>query len=171
MFTKAGIERYFTIEKTECLVFIVLGCIGILLACIFFFFIKTGFCKGMAALLFIAGLIQVTAAGNTYSHNDKNRLKNVYAFDMNPSALKDTALPAIGKINRRFVRLQAAELLLMIAGIILFIYYKRNSEQAFRCGVGLALAIEALIMLGADRVAHSNAMTYERGLKEFSSKL
>ena len=48
MFTKADIERYFNAEKNESLLFILLGVTAILLAFVFFFYLKTNWYKGFA---------------------------------------------------------------------------------------------------------------------------
>ncbi len=57
MFTKADIEKYFTGEKQESLLFLFIGIAGIIAAIVFFFFLKTSFYKGAAIPLLLIGLI------------------------------------------------------------------------------------------------------------------
>ena len=67
MLTKAEIEKYFTAEKSESLLFLVIGIIAILLAIAFFFFLKTSFYKGAAVPLLVIGIIQAIVGFTVYS--------------------------------------------------------------------------------------------------------
>ncbi len=57
MFTKTDIEKYFTAEKQESLLFMLIGIAGIVAALILFFFLKTNFYKGAAIPLLLVGLL------------------------------------------------------------------------------------------------------------------
>ncbi|MEO5941883.1 MAG: hypothetical protein ABIP30_02895 [Ferruginibacter sp.] len=170
MFSKTDIERYFIAEKSGSLLFIILGITAICLAIVFFFFIKANWYKGAAIPFLIFGIIQLAAGYTVYKSSDKNRLQNVYSYDMNPSAIKTKELPRMEKVNSTFKVLLYAEVFLIIAGLAIFFYFKNDPSKTFWVGFCLALAIEALICFGADAVAHSRARQYSEELKVFSTK-
>ena len=67
MFTKSDIEKYFTAEKTESLLFIILGAAAIILAIVFFFLLKSNWQKGAAIPLLLIGALQLIAGYTIYS--------------------------------------------------------------------------------------------------------
>ncbi len=171
MFTKTDIEKYFTAEKSESLLFIFIGIAAVIAAIIFFFFLKTNFYKGMAWPLILIALIQISVGYSVYKRSDSDRQRNVYAYDLNPSELKSKEIPRMEQVNKNFVLYRWIEIGLAIAGLILIYIYRSNTEKSFLFGLGLGLAIQALIMLGADYFAEARAKEYTKGLKEFTQKL
>ena len=85
MFTKADIEKYFNAEKQESLLFMLIGVAGIIAALVFFFFLKTNFHKGAAIPFMLVGLLLAMVGYIVYKRRDDDRIRNVYAYDMNPS--------------------------------------------------------------------------------------
>ena len=69
MFSKTDIEKYFLAEKQESLLFIVIGIIGIILAVVFFFGLKTNFYKGAAVPLLTIGLLMGVAGYTVYARS------------------------------------------------------------------------------------------------------
>ena len=167
MFTKADIEKYFMAEKQVSLLFIVIGIIALVLAAGFFFAWKTNFAKGAALPLLIIGLVQAIAGYAVYARSDKQRIDNVYAFDMNPGILKNEELPRMQAVNKNFVIYRWVELAFVVAGIVLVILYKSNTQKSFLFGFGVALALQAALMLGADYLAAKRAMVYMEQLERF----
>lgn len=171
MFTKTDIEKYFTAEKSESLVFIFIGIAAVIAAVVFFFFLKTNFYKGMAWPLLLIALIQITVGYTVYKRSDNDRQRNVYAYDLNPSELKIKEIPRMEKVNKNFVLYRWIEIALAVAGLTLIILYRSNTDRSFLYGLGLGLLIQALIMLGADYFAEARAKEYTKGLKEFTQKI
>jgi hypothetical protein len=62
------------------------------------------------------------------------------------------------------------EIFLLLSGLIVFFYLKNDPTKSFWVGLGLALAIEATLSLGADYFAEARAKVYTKGLKEFTQK-
>jgi len=123
MFTKTDIERYFTGEKQESLVFLFSGIAGILLAVVFFFFLKTSFYKGAAIPLLVLGLLLGTVGYIVYKRSDGDRIRNVYDYDMNPSQLKNIELPRMKTVMKNFVIYRWVEIALVLTGVFLFFYF------------------------------------------------
>lgn len=170
MFSKTDIEKYFTAEKSESLLFVIIGIAAIVLAVIFFFFLKTNFYKGMALPLLLIALIQITVGYSVYKRSDDDRKRNTYAYDLNPSDLKNKEIPRMEKVNKNFVLYRWIEIALIVAGLLLIFLYRSKPESSFLYGIGIGLAIQAVIMLGADYFAEARAKVYTDGLKEFTEK-
>lgn len=171
MFTKADIERYFNAEKSESLFFIIIGIAAILLAFLFFFYLKTNWHKGFAIPLIIVGLIHFVGGFTIYNRSDEDRKRNVYAYDMNPGELRSKEIPRMEKVNKNFLVYRYTEMTLLILGMGLFFYFRQNIDKNFWVGLGLALAIEAAISLGADFIAEKRAAVYKSGLQGYLDKL
>jgi len=170
MFSKQDIEKYFLAEKQLGLVFIVIGILAILLAIVFFLLLKTAFYKGAAIPLLVIGLIQLIAGSTVYNRSDADRIRNVYAYDMNPGQLKNDELPRMLKVNKNFAVLKWVEIVLLAAGLAMAIYYRANIGMLFWCGFGLLLAMQAVIMFVADFTAEKRAISYTKGIESFVKK-
>lgn len=170
MFTKTDIEKYFTAEKSESMLFIIMGAAAIIIALVFFFFLKTNWYRGAAIPFLLVGIMHLLVGYTVFKRSDADRLQNVYAYDMDPSSLKTKEIPRMEKVNKNFVLYRYAEIILLLAGIGLFFYFRNDSTKTFWVGLGLALAIEAAVSLGADYFAESRAKVYTNGLKAFTEK-
>ena len=170
MFSKQDIEKYFLAEKQLGLLFIIIGAIAIVLAIVFFFLLKTSFYKGAAIPLLVIGLIQLIAGANVYKRSDNDRIRNVYAYDMNPGQLKNEELPRMKTVVRNFAVAKWTEIGLAAAGLILVFYYRSNADKAFWYGLGLTLTILVLITYMADYQAEKRAEQYMKGIESFIEK-
>jgi drug/metabolite transporter (DMT)-like permease len=171
MFSKTDIEKYFTGEKQESLLFIIIGLAAITTAVVFFFFLKTNFYKGAAIPLFLVGLLMGIVGYTVYKRSDDDRIRNVYAYDMNPSQLKESELPRMQTVMKNFVIYRWVEIFLFLVGAALYVYFIRDFNNDFWRGLGLALAVMALIALTADFFAEQRGKIYTKGIQSFTSKL
>jgi hypothetical protein len=167
MFTKTDIEKYFNAEKAESWIFMVIGIAGIITAIVFFFVLKTGFYKGAAIPLISIGLMLGIVGFTVYKRSDDDRKRNVYAYDMNPSELKNKELPRMKVVMKNFVIYRYTEILLALVGIMLFFYFKDNETQHFWRGFGMSLAIMAILSLAADYFAEKRGRIYTNGIESF----
>ena len=170
MLTKEAIEKYFLAEKAESCVFMAIGITGMLLSVIAFFFLKTSFYKGAAIPLLLIGLLLGIMGFTVYKRSDKDRIRNVYALGMNPGELKEKELPRMEVVMKNFVVYRYVEIVLALLGIALFFYFNKNEAQSFWKGVGIALAIMAMLVLTADYFAEKRGNVYVSQLKDFINK-
>jgi uncharacterized membrane protein len=170
MFSKTDIEKYFNAEKNESLLFVLVGIAAIIAAVSFYFFLKTNFFKGAAIPLLLVGLLLGVVGFTVYKRSDADRIRNVYAYDLNPSELKQKEIPRMQTVMKNFVIYRWVEIILAIAGVTLFFYYKNNIELQFWKGFGLSLTIMALIALSADYFAEKRGDVYLQGLISFFNK-
>lgn len=170
MFSKADIEKYFIAEKNESLLFIILGITAIIIALVFFFYIKTNWHKGAAIPFLIVGILHLAVGYTVYKRSDSDRQRNVYAYDLNPAELKSRELPRMEVVNKNFVIYRYTEIVFLLISLLLFLYFKNDDAKTFWVGFALALAIEATVSLGADYFAEKRAKAYTKGLMEFVGK-
>jgi hypothetical protein len=170
MFSKTDIEKYFIAEKQESLLFLGIGVAGIIAALVFFFFLKTPFYKGAAIPLVLIGLLLGVVGYTVYRRSDEDRIRNVYAYDMNPQELKEKELPRMKAVMKSFVVYRYTEIALAILGIVLFVYFKTHLARYFWKGFGLTLAIMAVLALLADYFAEKRGHVYLKGVENFVNK-
>jgi Ca2+/Na+ antiporter len=167
MFNKIDIEKYFNAEKQESLLFLLIGLAGVITAIVFFFFFKTNFYKGAAIPLLLIGLLLGVVGYTVYKRSDDDRKRNVYAYDMNPSELKEKELPRMKTVMKNFVIYRYTEIFLLLVGVALYIYFIRDFKNDFWRGFGLALAVMSLLALAADFFAEKRGKVYAKGIESF----
>lgn len=167
MFTKADIEKYFTAEKQESLLFLVAGAAVLILAVLFWFVLKSPFYKGAAVSLVAVGLLMGIVGYTVYRRSDGDRIRNAYAYDLNPTELKEKEIPRMQVVMKNFVVYRYTEIAMALAGLLLFFYFRNNSAQQFWSGLGIGLFCMAILALAADSFAEKRGHVYLNGLEEF----
>lgn len=165
-FTKADIEKYFVAEKKESLLFLFMGLAGIVAAIVCFFFLKVNFYKGAAIPFLLIGLLLAIVGYTVYKRSDEDRKRNVYAYDMNPSQLKEKELPRMRVVMKNFVMYRWIELFLLVVGAVLCIYFAPDGNDFWQ-GFGTSLAIMSFLALIADFFAERRGKIYTSGIESF----
>lgn len=171
MFTKADIEKYFTAEKQESLVFLIVGGAAVVAALVFFIVYKTSFLKGMAIPFAVFGLLFAIVGYTVYKRSDDDRKRNVYAYDMNPTELKEKEIPRMQKVMKDFVTYRWTEIVVLLAGCVLFYLYRSNDTRQLLAGIGIGCILMAAFGLVADAFAEKRGHVYLQGLKSFVQQL
>lgn len=167
MFAKTDIEHYFYEEKAESRVFIYLGVLAMLTALLFILFGSSRVFTGAAVPFGLIGILLTVVGYTVYRRCDNDRIRIVYAYDMNPSELKNNEIPRMKTVMRNFVIYRYTELFLALLGIGLYVYFIRDFNNDFWRGLGLGLAVMALITLAADYFAEKRGKKYLQGLEQF----
>lgn len=157
-------------EKNIGLLFLIVGIVGLIACAVFFFILKTNWHKGAAIAFLLVGLFQVFQGYNVYKGADAHRKAVVYAYDMNPQELKEKELPKMEKAIKSMTTFMVIEAVLLIAGIALFVYFKKDATKLFWAGLGMALFIEAALCLFVEITVRSKTTTYTKGLQEFAAR-
>lgn len=167
MLSKADIEKYFLSEKQAALMVLIIGAIAILLGLIFLFALRTSLFKGAAVPLLVLGLLECIVGYAIHKRSDADRVRLVYAYDMNPQQLKSEELPRMQEVNRKFVIYQAVEIGLVVIGIALLILYRGQTERSFWVGLGLSLIIQGVLLFGMETISTQRAKEYTRKLSAY----
>ncbi len=171
MFTKADIEKYFRAEKSQSLINLVIGILAFCTAIYFFVALKTTHFPGAAFPLSIFGLIFAIVGYTVYKRSDDDRIRNVYAYDMEPSHLKNVELPRMNKVMANFNYYRYVAIGVALFGIVTVLIYRNNITEKFRLSAGVGMVIVSVIILIADYFAAKRARIYLNGLQSFTSKL
>lgn len=166
------VHKYFMAEKQESLVFVIIGAVAVLLSVIFFFFIKSNppFFKGAAIPLLAIGLLLGVVGYIVYARSDKQRIDVSYNMGIEPGRfINGQELPRMKKVMKSFVIYRYTEIILVIAGIILFFYFRTNADRQFWKGMGLTLAVMAATALIADYFAEKRGAVYTKELEQIVS--
>jgi hypothetical protein len=168
MFTKADAEAYFMAEKQESLLFLGIGIAAIAVAVIFLLATKGQLYKGIAIPLIAIGLIQCVVGYTVYARSDAQRKDIVYKMDMNPEPISREEIPRMEKVMKSFQVYRWVEIALLAAGIGLWVFYRGQESKSLLMGVGIGLAIQSALMLGADYFAEQRGAKYLTGLQHWS---
>ena len=163
------IYKYFTGEKQESLLFLIIGIVAVLLALLFWFFTKSNpsFFKGAAIPILAIGLIQMVVGYSVYSRTDNQRKDIAYNIGIEPvSFVKHTEHPRMKKVMKNFIIYRRVEIAFIITGLVLIFLFRSNADKTFWYGFGVALAIQAVIMLGADYFAEQRGKVYTEELQK-----
>lgn len=163
------VYKYFIAEKQESLLFLIVGIAAIMLAIFFFIFIKSNpaFYKGAAIPLLAIGIIQCVVGFTVYSRSDKQMKEVAYNLGMETvSYAKQQELPRMNIVMKNFVIYRWVEIAFIIAGVVLIFLFRTNPDKIFWYGLGIALAIQGVLMLGADFFAEQRGKTYRQNLLE-----
>lgn len=163
------IKTYFTEEKIESLLFIIIGIIAITSALVFWFIIKYSLYNGMAYPLLIVGLIQLTVGSIVYLKSDKDIERVEYYINHEPDNVKSIELPRMKMVMKNFTIYKIIEMVLLVCGLVLF-FHKKTSSVHFWKGLGLGLILQTSIMLTLDIIAEKRGNHYSTQLIQVSSK-
>jgi hypothetical protein len=159
-FTTKDIEKYFNAEKSESLFFIFFAVVAIATAVYFFFFLQQSFFKGAAVPMLCVALLLGIVGYNVYSKSDADRIKNVYAFGMNPSQIKEQEIPRMKVVMKNFEVYRYTEIILAIVGLVVFLLFKYWITNNFWSGFGFGLFFMAIVALCADYFAEKRGEIY-----------
>ncbi len=162
------IYKYFIAEKQESLLFLIVGIAAIMLAIIFFIFIRSNplFYKGAAIPLLAIGIVQCVVGFTVYSRSNKQMNEVAYNIGMEPvSYTRTQELPRMETVMKNFVIYRWVEIALIVTGIVLIFLFRANPDRSFWYGLGITLAIQAFLMLGADFFAERRGGVYTEELE------
>lgn len=165
MLNKTAIEQYFKAEKKESLLFILIGTAAVCGALFILLTKRHAFYSGASVPMLCIGLLLLVVGYTVYKRCDADRIRNVYAFDMNPAELTGKELPRMQQVMRNFMYYRYAEMLLAVTGIALYLFFIRDIRHDFWRGFGASLFLMALIALVADMFAEKRGRVYLNGLK------
>jgi len=167
MFSKSDIEKYFTAEKQGSIVFLIVGTIAIGLALYFFFSNKTQIYKGAAFPIILIGVVFILVGFSVQRKSDSDRIRNVYAYDMKPGDFKEIELPRMQKLLEDMAIYRWIEIGLFVTGTLIFLFLRNKPDLSFWSGLGLSLAIMALLAHGLDFMAKKPAIGYTQKVESF----
>jgi hypothetical protein len=163
-----SVAKYFTGEKAESYLFILVGVLAFALALYFFFIVKTSFWKGVAVPFIIVALLEFIVGYSIVNRSSKDIIRVQTYITNEPQKIKSLEIPRMEKVLSNFVIYRYVEIALIILGIALM--YSSMNDTFWR-GIGLGLFIQASIVLSLDFFAERRGHQYIVYLQELVEKL
>ena len=85
------------------------------------------------------------------------------------SFTKQVELPRMKTVMKNFTIYRWVEVTFILTGLILIFLFRTNPDKTFWYGLGMALAIQAVLMLGADYFAEKRGGVYTKELEKIIS--
>lgn len=151
------VEKYFSAEKYESVLFVLVGILAISFGIYFFIKAKQPFYNGMAYSLIAVALIQIVVGSSVYFRSPKD-IERVNRFvKTEHSKIQTEEIPRMKVVMKNFEIYRWIEITLLIAGLIMFFYFQ---PMTIWKGLGLGLSIQAGFMLLLDFFAESRGKIY-----------
>ena len=155
----SSVNEYFSGEKTQCWIGIVLGVISIGLALYFLLHLKTDLYKGVAyPFLIIPVLLIMICAGVVWrTPHDIERVTNF--IQQVPEKIATEEIPRMQRVLKSFKVIKIVEAVLFVAGLALVAYGATKGSDVAK-GVGIGIAIQSAMMYAFDYFAHERGKAY-----------
>jgi len=147
--------RYFSEEKAESWLFILVGVVALGASV---WLLRTGSSyRGMAYPLIAVGLIQLVVGGSVAFRTDAQVAALTAQLASSPSAFQLAEVPRMEVVMRNFALYKGIELALLLVGVALT-YAFRQKELVY--GIGVGLVMQASLMLVLDLFAERRGDEY-----------
>ena len=159
------VDTYFGMEKTESVVFLALGALGIGLGLLFWWYHKSSLLQGAIAPLLVLGMISAIVGGTIFFRTDAQvaALKQTYHEDAGRFFTEERA--RMHKVNRNWAIFKIIELvIILVAVILLFLAYRRD----FWAGLAMAALLMASALMVLDVIGERNGRWYAEHLQSFA---
>ena len=152
--------RYFSEEKAESWLFILVGVVALGASV---WLLRTGSSyRGMAYPLIAVGLIQIVVGGSVAFRTDAQVAALTAQLASSPSAFQLAEVPRMEVVMRNFALYKGVEIALLLVGVALT-YAFRQKELVY--GIGVGLVMQASLMLVLDLFAERRGDEYLSALR------
>jgi len=152
--------RYFSEEKAESWLFILVGVVALGASV---WLLRTGSAyRGMAYPLIAVGLIQIVVGGSVAFRTDAQVAALTAQLASSPSAFQLAEVPRMEVVMRNFALYKGVEIALLLVGVALT-YAFRQKELVY--GIGVGLVMQASLMLVLDLFAERRGDEYLSALR------
>lgn len=151
-----NILRYFTGEKLQCSIGILLGLIGIVLSIYFIYLSKPVF-KGIAFAFIPLSLFLLAICIGIVIRTPKDIQRVSSYYESEPTKMLTEELPRMEKVMKTFPIIKMVEISFIIIGILLLIVFWKNDLPR---GIGLGLIIQGIMLYAFDHFAESRGKIY-----------
>lgn len=156
-------NSYFTAEKQESLIFIVVGLLAIGISV--WLWMNGHRLKSMAYPLVAIAVMQIVVGASVYLRTDA-QLSTVSAqLNANPAALKAEETTRMQTVMKNFSIYKAVEMVLLIIGVGMIAFLQRHDLAA---GIGVGLVLQAAFTLTLDIFAEARGADYLSAIRSLA---
>lgn len=163
-----SVNAYFSGEKLQCSLGILMGLISIGLALYFLLSVKTELYKGMAyPFLIIPVFLMIICVGVIW-RTPRDIARVTHFVQQEQEKIRTDEIPRMKKVLRNFKVIKTVEMCLFLAGLVIFAYSAAKGTSMGK-GIGLGLAIQSALVFGFDYFAHNRGKIYWDFLQDFTT--
>ncbi len=155
------VQQYFREERIESLLFIGVGIATISFALYFLLRVKLPYYTGFAMALIAIAAIQLVVGSTVFFRSPKDIVRVERQIALSPKEITTQEIPRMNTVMRSFTTYMYVELALIATGLVLAIFMP---HATFWRGIGTGLALQAVLMLGADFLAMQRGSNYLKWL-------
>lgn len=161
------VNHYFTGEKSESYLFLVLGVVGFVLSIYLVLFKTSSFWKGMAIPFISVSILEIIVGATLIYRSPKDIIRVEQYIKYDQSKIKTDEMPRMEKVMRNFVVFRYTEMALIVVGTIV---YLASSKYEFWKGAGLGILIQASVVLTLDYFAERRGAVYVEYLNSIDNE-
>ncbi len=151
------IKTYFTAEKNESLLFILMGVAAIAFSAYALLKWSEPYYKGLAIPLILIGIIQIIVGGSVYFRTDKQTADLEKLYQISTSNFKTQETPRMDTVMKNFSLYKKIEIAFVLIGILLIVF---APSREFWLGVGVGMLLQGAVMLTLDIFAEKRGTVY-----------
>lgn len=151
-----NILKYFSGEKLQCSIGIILSLLSLALS-IYFIYLNKGLGKGIAFSFIPLALILLTICVGIVTRTPKDIKRVSSYYENEPNKMKSVELPRMEKVMKTFPIVKMVELGFIVLGILLMLVFWGNDLTR---GLGIGLVIQGILLYGFDHFAQSRGKIY-----------
>lgn len=151
------IKTYFTAEKNESLLFMLMGVAAIAFSAYALAKWSEPFYKGLAIPLILIGVIQLVVGGSVYFRTDKQITELEKLYQTSTAEFKSEETPRMETVMKNFSLYKKIEIAVVLIGILLILF---TPSRDFWLGVGVGMLLQGAIMLSLDIFAERRGTIY-----------
>ena len=159
--------KYFTGEKSESYLFLFLGIAGLAISVYFIFVNASSFWKGFSIPFILVSVLEIIVGVTLIFRSPKDIIREEQFIKNEQSKIKTDELLRMEKVMRNFVIFRYTEIGLILVGIIIYFAF---AKYDFWKGLGLALCIQASVVLTLDYFAERRGFIYLEYLKSIENE-
>lgn len=150
------ILKYFSGEKLQCSIGIIIGLLGLALS-IYFIYLNKVDLKGIAFAFIPLSILLLAICIGIVIRTPKDIKRVSTYYESAPNKMQTEELPRMKKVMKTFPVIKRVEIGFIIVGILLSLVFWRNDLIR---GIGIGLIIQGIILYGFDHFAESRGKVY-----------
>lgn len=162
------IKNYFAAEKSESLIFMVIGLLTI--GFLVYALLKWGdsFYKGFAIPAILIGFIQLVVGATVYFRTDRQITEMEQLYSKSKPAFIKTEMVRMEIIMKNFKRYKKIEVAFVLVGLLLILILP---QKQFWTGLGVGMLLQGALMLTADIFAERRGTIYLQHIFELTTEM
>lgn len=152
------IKTYFAAEKSESLLFLVLGIASLCFSTYGWAKWNEVFYKGIAIPLMLIAVIQVMVGGTVYFRTDRQMENLVHLWQSNKVEFRNQEIPRMEVVMKNFSTYKKIEIAFVLIGVFLIVFTR---QRPFWLGIGVGMLMQGAVMLALDIFAEQRGEKYQ----------